>query len=164
MTIRVDLYCPFSTLWSIFIKITYSSIYFEFYNISSEFWSRENTDNTVWPILSIENFHQRLVLFSISNAFKKFNSRQHNFTQFVLNIMIFFNLRCIFQSFWNILIKGQYGLTHSILVLRIVSKKKFSVSNIHKTGLKDRTVCLLCPFTNLNKFLTNPPIFSRNLS
>ena len=42
---------------------------------------------------------QRLILFSISNAFKKSNWSQHNLTHFVLNIMIFFELRCIFQSF-----------------------------------------------------------------
>ena len=44
-------------------------------------------------------FPQRLILFSISNAFKKSNWSQHNLTHIVLNIMIFFGLRCIFQSF-----------------------------------------------------------------
>ena len=56
--------------------------------------------------------HQGLILFSISNLFKKLNRRQKNLTHIVLNIMIVFNLCCIFQCFRQILIKGQYGLTH----------------------------------------------------
>ena len=57
-------------------------------------------------------FHQRLMLFSILSAFKKLNQRWQNLSHIVLNIMIVFDRCCIFQCFWQILIKVQYGLTH----------------------------------------------------
>ena len=71
-----------------------------------------NSDQeTIWtirfdpycPYKIFIKFHQRLILFSISNAFKKLNWRQHSLNHIVLN-MIFFYLHCIFQSFYQILI------------------------------------------------------------
>ena len=71
-----------------------------------------NSDQeTIWtirfdpycPYKIFIKFHQRLILFSISNAFKKLNWRQHSLNHIVLN-MIFFDLHCIFQSFYQILI------------------------------------------------------------
>ena len=68
-----------------------------------------NSDQEViWTIWNIDpycpykifiKFRQKLTLFSISNAFKKLNFRKPNLTHIVLNIMIFFDRRCIFQSF-----------------------------------------------------------------
>ena len=93
-------------------------------------------------------FHQRLMVFSISNAFRKLNRRQQNLTHIVLNITIVFNLRCIFQCFRQILIKGEYGLT----CFKCSIKNYFLfVSNIHKIEIKDKincfkTVCPILPF------------------
>ena len=44
-------------------------------------------------------FHQRLTLFSISNAFKKLNQKQHNLNHIVLNIMIHFQSALYFPIF-----------------------------------------------------------------
>ena len=103
-------------------------------------------------------FHQKLIIFSISNAFKKMNWRQHSLTHIVLNIMIFFDLSSIFRSFQQIVIKGQYSLTHVILVLRILPKKVFFQMFIKQ---ESRTEWFVphCPFHNLIKFLKSPPIF-----
>ena len=60
-------------------------------------------------------FGQKLILFSISKAFKKLNWRKHNLTHIVV-ILIFFDWHCIFQSFLQFLIKGQYSLILVILV------------------------------------------------
>ena len=65
------------------------------------------------------SFYQRLILFSISNAFKKLNQRQHNLTHIICNVMVF--LKCAlhfpiflanldqrtiqFDSYWLILLR-----------------------------------------------------------
>ena len=72
-------------------KITCSSIYVEFCNVSSKFWLRDNTDNLVWFVLSTQSFYKvslRLIQSSISNVFKKLNERQQNLTHIFL--MTFF--------------------------------------------------------------------------
>ena len=66
--------------------------------------SNQETIRTIWfgpycPHKVFITFRQRLMLFSVSNAFKKLNRRQQNLTHIVLNIMIVSDLRCIFQMF-----------------------------------------------------------------
>ena len=57
--------------------------------------SNHETIQTIWldPCCLhkvFKMFHQRLMLFSVSNAFKKLNCRQQNLTHIVLNIVIVF--------------------------------------------------------------------------
>ena len=51
-------------------------------------------------------FRQKLILFSILNAFKKLNCRKPNLTHIVLNIMIFFRSALHFPIFLAIFDQG----------------------------------------------------------
>ena len=91
------------------------------------------------PYKVLIKFHQRLTLFSISNAFKKLNQKQHNLNHIVLNIMIHFQSALYFPIFLEqILIKGQYSLT-CYSCFKDSFKKKF-VLNTHEIEIKDKTV------------------------
>ena len=66
--------------------------------------SNQETIPTMWfdpycPHKGFITFHQRLMQFSISNAFKKLNWRQQNLIHVVLNIMLVFQSALHFPMF-----------------------------------------------------------------
>ena len=75
-------------------------------------------------------FHQRLILFSISNAFKKLNRRQQNSTHIVLNIMIVFQSALHFSMFSTNFDQRTIWFD-PCYVLRVQSKKIFFVFYKH---------------------------------
>ena len=75
-------------------------------------------------------FHQRFILFSISNAFKKLNQRQENLIDIVHDIMI---------------------------VFRSVLHFPMSPTNFDQRTIRSDTYCPINK--TLNKFLTDPLIF-----
>ena len=71
--------------------------------------SNQETIQTMWfdpyfPHKVFIMFHQRLMLFSVSSAFKKLNQRWQSLTHIVINMMIVFDRCCIFKcsdKFWS---------------------------------------------------------------
>ena len=121
-----------------------------------------------WPHKVFITFDQRLMLFSISNTFRKLNRRQQNLTHIVLDMMIVFRSALHFLMFSTNFDQRTIRFD-TCYVLRVVSKNIFLfVSNIHKKWIKDKTVWPVLPFYNT---ISNKPsiffmfqIFLRNLN
>ena len=106
-------------------------------------------------------FHQRLILFSISNAFKKLNWRQHNVTHIVLKIVIFFRSALHFLIFLVNFGQKTIRLDPCYPCFKDSIKKNFFFLFqifIKQESRTERFVPYF-PFNTLNKFLTNSPIF-----
>ena len=103
-------------------------------------------------------FHQRLMLFSISNAFKKLNQRQQNLIHIVLNITIVFRSALhfpIFPTNWS-----KDNTFDPCYILRVLSKNIFCLfQTFIKWESRTKRFDAHFSFKTLNKFLTNPLIF-----
>ena len=93
-------------------------------------------------------FHQRLMLFSISNAFKKLNRRQQKFDSYCPWYNDCFSIWVAFPSVSDDTKFDQRTIRFDpCYVLRVLSKNIFLfVSNIHKIGIKDKTAWPISPF------------------
>ena len=93
-------------------------------------------------------FHQRLIQFSISNAlFKQLNLRQCSLTHIVLNMIFFFRSALHFLIFLANFDQRTIWFDPCYPCFKdSIKKKKNFVSNIHKAGIKDRTVCPIMSF------------------
>ena len=61
--------------------------------VSSKFWSKGNTNNTIWAMLSIKFLNEvssKAHNSFISNVLKKLNQSQYNLTHIVLNMIFNF--------------------------------------------------------------------------
>ena len=116
--------------------------------------SNQEAIRTTWldpycPHKVFITFHQRLMLFSVSNAFKKVNRRQQNLTHIVLNIMIVFRSALDFPMFPTNFDRRiiQFDPCH---VLRVLSKNiVLFISNTHKIRIQRLT----------SKMLTSVPLY-----
>ena len=103
-------------------------------------------------------FRQRLMLFSISNAFKKLNQRQQNLIHIVLNITIVFRSALhfpIFPTNWS-----KDNTFDPCYILRVLSKNIFCLfQTFIKWESRTKRFDAHFSFKTLNKFLTNPLIF-----
>ena len=98
--------------------------------------------------------HQRFILFPISNTFKKLNQRQHDLTHILLKVMIF-DLRCILQSFYQILIKRQsVNLCIQSKYRKIRTRKNYVFEHFSRSEFSLTQVVLL---RILSEILFNKP-------
>ena len=97
--------------------------------------SNQETIQEIWfdpycPHKVFITFHQRLILVSISNAFKKLNRRQQHLSHIVLNIMVVFRSALHFPMFLTNFDQRTIRFD-PCYVLRVLSKKKFFVCFKH---------------------------------